>query len=467
MVIFAALFSLLNFAANGYDLVVQTSTDPNSTMSSAGWLDRWPSYFTDKVRPTCQPATVPVGSQVFTNQTALTYTLTAIWQPSEGTDSVVFSSMSYFNNVLENCTVTAIEINLEALDRTTSQFGFSEWGAVVQTYVLCGFYTPSGLIQFNLTQAYDYIPATFSWSHLYAFLGTNFLERDKSTRASLWWGESALSNYYVYLTRTMQDIRVNATYNGEPGIRKGTIFITPGNNTARDIKSLQFFNVDYRFVVDLGYGNFEVLSPGDNPTVSKLDQGRVYPNVWIIADSLAKSAYSTVLTDLGQTAAEPNLLTNDDDLEYFSRNFSTIQRHKANADPGPEADVHYDPAKSGTGPLGTTPSVLSMGYICQVPRLKSTGNLIVSILVADLVFLQAVWRLFKLVTDAYLFKSRPESNQCTAGGANVEPDKVEGVTSSSLDLESTSSETLVNRNGDTDPKRIPRKSYTTLATQPA
>jgi hypothetical protein len=126
MVLFAALFSLLNFAANGYDLVVQTSTDPNSTMSSAGWLDRWPSYFTDKVRPTCQPATVPVGSQVFTNQTALTYTLTAIWQPSEGTDSVVFSSMSYFNNVLENCTVTAIEINLEALDRTTSQFGFSE-----------------------------------------------------------------------------------------------------------------------------------------------------------------------------------------------------------------------------------------------------------------------------------------------------------------------------------------------------
>jgi hypothetical protein len=265
----------------------------------------------------------------------------------------------------------------------------------------------------------------------------------------------------------MQDIRVNATYNGEPGIRKGTIFITPGNNTARDIKSLQFFNVDYRFVVDLGYGNFEVLSPGDNPTVSKLDQSRVYPNVWIIADSLAKSAYSTVLTDLGQIAAEPNFLTNDDDLEYFSRSFSTIQRHKANADPGPEADVHYDPAKSGAGPLGTTPSVLSMGYICQVPRLKSTGNLIVSILVADLVLLQAVWRLFKLVTDTFLFKYRPESNQCAAGGANVEPDKVEGVTSSNFDLESTSSETLDNRNGDTDPKKILRKSCTALATQPA
>lgn len=445
-VTFAALFSLLNFAANGYDLVVQTSTDPNSTMASAAWLGRWPSYLTDKVRPTCQPATVPVGSQVFTNQTALTYTLTAVWQPSEGKNSTVFPSMSYFNNVLENCTVTAVEINLEALDRTASQFGFSEWGAVVQTYVLCGFYTPSGLVQFNLTQAYDYIPAAMSWSHLYTFLGTNFLDRDKSTRASLWWGESALSNYYVYLTRTMQDIRANSTSNGEPGIRKGTIYITPGNSTARDIKSLQFFNIDYRFIVDLGYGNFEVLSPGEQHTVSELDQGRMYPDVWIIADSLAKSAYSTVLTDLGQIAAEPNLLTNADDLEYFSTNFSTIQRHKANADPGPEVDMYYGNAKNGTGPLGTTPSVISMGYICQVPRLKSTGNLLVSILVADLVLLQAAWRLFKLVTDTYLFRSRPELNQCKAGGAYVEPDKVDGVTSSGFNLELTSSEALINTN---------------------
>lgn len=39
-VTFAALFSLLNFAANGYDLVVQTSTDPNSTMAGTAWLGR-------------------------------------------------------------------------------------------------------------------------------------------------------------------------------------------------------------------------------------------------------------------------------------------------------------------------------------------------------------------------------------------------------------------------------------------
>lgn len=425
-VISIALFSLLNFVANGYDLVVQTSTDPNSTTVSTGWLDRWPSYFTKKVRPTCQPVDVPVGSQLFTNQTALSYTLTAAWQLLEGTDSTVLSSLSYYNNILENCTVTAIEIDLEALDRSATQFGYSEWGAVVRTYITCGFASPGGLTKFNLTQTYDYVPSTLSFAGLYTFLATNFLGRDKSTRASLWWGESALSNYYVYLTRTMQDIRTNVTENGQAGIRKGTIYFTPGNGAVADIKSLQFFDIDYRFLVDLALGDFRVISPGRSITVTELDQGQVYPNVWVIADSLAKSAYSTVLVDLGQAMSKPNFLTSTGDLEYFTSNFSMIQQHKANADPGPEADVDYNTAKNGTGALGTTPSIISMRYICQVPQLKSTGNLIVSILVADLVLLQATWKLFKLVTDMYLLKSRPESNQCKADEACPELESTDG-----------------------------------------
>lgn len=120
-------------------------------------------------------------------------------------------------------------------------------------------------MKFNLTQSYDYIPPTISWSYLYTFLDTNFLDRDKSTRASLWRGESAFSNYYVHLTRTMQNIRTNATDHGQPGIRKGTIYFTLGNSTDGDIKSLQLFNINYRFIVDLGYGSFQVIAPGKMP----------------------------------------------------------------------------------------------------------------------------------------------------------------------------------------------------------
>ncbi|OQD86608.1 hypothetical protein PENANT_c007G02690 [Penicillium antarcticum] len=102
-----------------------------------------------------------------------------------------------------------------------------------------------------------------------------------------------------------------------------------------------------------------------------------------------------------------------------------------------------------------------------MPMANAAPNLSVvceKFLVADLVFLQAVQQPFKPITDTFLFKSKPKLNQCKFDGTYVEPDKVDSAMSSDFDLESTSSETPVNRNGDTDPNRISRKSYTILAT---
>jgi len=77
-IVFTALFSFLNFASSGYNLIVQTSSNPNVTISQGDWLQHWPSFLTTKVQPTCQPANIVVNSQFFTNQTALKYTLTSV-----------------------------------------------------------------------------------------------------------------------------------------------------------------------------------------------------------------------------------------------------------------------------------------------------------------------------------------------------------------------------------------------------
>ncbi|EED12016.1 hypothetical protein TSTA_000880 [Talaromyces stipitatus ATCC 10500] len=252
-------------------------------------------------------------------------------------------------------------MNLEALDRSASQFGFSEWGSVIQTFITCAFNSPGGVINVNLTQTYDYIPPTVSWARLYTYLGTNFLDRNKKTRASLWWGESALSNYYVALTRVMQDIRENTTASGNAAIRKGTVYFAPNNNSTINIKNLEFFNIDFRFIIDYGLGRFDVITPGNGneSTITELDQAKKYPDVWTIVDSLAKSAYSVVLTDLGQIQTKSNFLSDVDDLEYFTSSFASIGQHWANAHPGPEAKVDYLTAKNETGPLGTTPSIIA------------------------------------------------------------------------------------------------------------
>lgn len=415
-VIFLVLFSFLNFVSTGFNLVVQYSANPNATVAGDVWLERWPSYLSHKVQPTCQTADIPVNTQFFTNQKALKYTLTAVWQKNN-TSLNILPSLTYYNNRLDECTITSIEINLEAMDRAANQFAYSEWGEVITSYMTCSISTANGTTMFNLTQEYDYVPATLPFSELYVFLGTNFLERNPITKASLWWGESLLSTYWGILSGAMQIIREDQTGDEQPGIRKGTIALSRDYTTTSDIASLDFFQIDFRFIVDWGWGNFSVIAPGDydySPTtdhggISKLARRVAYPDIWEWADRLGKSAYSTILVDLGQSVV-PNILTNATALQYYTQLFPDPP-FIANAKPGP-AIQDYDTLRDATGPLGITPSVISTEYLCQIPQRKSAGNLFVSILVGDLVLLQAIWQLFKLGTAAVLLRKIPRAQYC-------------------------------------------------------
>jgi hypothetical protein len=428
------LFSLLNFVSTGYNLSVEYSTNPNATVSGRIWFNHWPSFLTSKVQPTCQPLDIQVNSKFFTNQTGLTYTLTGVWQPSNGSIQNVSPSLTYYGNLIQDCVINSVEVDLEAKDRLAAQFAWAEWGAAVRAYTTCGISNANGYVRFNLTAEYDYVPETVSFSSgLYSLISV-----DKEARASLWWGESLLSMYWAYLSRTMQNIRVNDTESGSNAIRKGTLYFTPSNTTTRnnlnsgyfqpdkavisDITNLDYFDVDYRFIQDEDDGGFAVVFPGDNdfPTsLSNLNYHQTYPNIWIPADSLVKSFYSTILTDLGQIGSpSPNILTNSTTLQHFTANFSMIldpnKENVANARPGP-ALQDYDTLKSQTGPLGTTPSVIFSKYLCQVPTRKSAGSLFVSILVADLVFLQALWYIFTFLTETFLLQKMvrgPEVNYC-------------------------------------------------------
>lgn len=421
-VVFTVLFSFLNFASNGYDLIVQTSSDPNATVSQGIWFRNWPSYLTSKVQPRCQATDIHVNSQIFTNQTALTYTLTDVWQGSTANPKVL-PSLTYFNNVIGRCGVSSVEVDLEFLDRSGTQIAYSEWGTTVRAYVTCAVDTDTATTHFNMTTTYDYVPDTSPLFRLHDFLGTDFLDRNNQTRASLYWGESIMSMYWGYLSETMRVIRLNATQNDEASISKGTISFLPTDQS--DITDLHFFGIDYRLIVDLGQGDYNLIYPGiynETYNITRLDSIRAYPNIWIITDTLVKATYSTVLTDLGQTS-EPNILTDSKLLEYFTSNFSTASQHLTLAIPGP-ATQDFHTLGASTGPLGTTPSVISTTYICQVPQLKSGGSLFLAILIADLVFLQTLWKVFTLVTEGVLLRKRPSANQCLGCGRSIGGDQI-------------------------------------------
>lgn len=323
LVAFTVLFSFVNFVSNGFTLINESSGNPNSTASESHWFQHWPSFLTGKFQSTCEPFNLQVNSELFTNQTALTYTVTDIWQPALNPQNVTNTyapSLPYYNNVLEDCSVWSIEMDLEALDRSANQIAYAEWGATVRSYVTCAIQGPNATTMLNLTQEYDYVPPSISFGAESAFLGTNFIERDRQSRASLWWGESLLSTYWGSLSWQMQLIRENDTEIGQPGIRKGSMSFTRTEEARGDITDLNFFQVDYRFIIDTvdPPGAFTVVFPGSySPSnftagtrTSFLAAQSAYPNIWPQADALAKSAYSTILADLGQVNAIPNILTN-------------------------------------------------------------------------------------------------------------------------------------------------------------
>lgn len=190
---------------------------------------------------------------------------------------------------------------------------------------------------------------------------------------------------------------------------------------AQDIKDLDFWEVDSRFYTNtdvqnrLEYpdrsgvdtyalsGNVSDLAVGNGKASRPLD----LDDIWIPSDGLAKSFYSTILVDLGQVNATPNILTNEDDLQFFTQNFTTMQGHPANAQPGPARDS-YNALKGQTGPLEISSSIISSKYLCQIPKRKSSGSLFVSILIADLVLIQAAWKLFCFCASSWLTNKHPE-----------------------------------------------------------
>ncbi|KAK6406379.1 hypothetical protein LTR81_018976 [Elasticomyces elasticus] len=428
-IVLAAIFSLINFVSSGFILINELSSNPNTTQTENRWFASWPSFLTSKAQATCQTLSLPINTQFFTNQTALTYTLTNVWQQKlpDGSGPPA-PSLSYTNNVLQDCVVASIQMDLAAMDRSQNQFAYDEWGVTVRSYITCTVHVPNGIMGINLTQTYDYVPADISLDNLYVFLGTGFVGRDNQTRAALWWGESLMSTYWALLTWSMQMIRSNDTAYGVASIRRGTVAFSLNQPSTDDILDPSFFQVDYRFMVDAmdPPGAFAMIYTGlydDEGTanqVAYLSRMQAYPNIWDLADALAKSVYSTILADLGQVDSNPNVVTNSTALQNLTAVFDDIRIGVtvANAFPGP-AEAPFVAQSSTTGPLVLTPSKITAEYLCQIPQRKAVGNLIVGILVADLVFLNAVWQIFRLLVDWLALKSEETQKCATCDGSGI------------------------------------------------
>jgi hypothetical protein len=184
--------------------------------------------------------------------------------------------------------------------------------------------------------------------------------------------------------------------------------------TAAEVESLNFFNVTC----------FTETSYCMNHTVPELMQGDPgfdpYPSIWTSVDVLGKAMWFSVLTDLGrsQTAVpnmlvEPTLLANltsnytNEIMAWPTYNDSITQQ----LDPG-LAQASFDPNATPLPDLNASQSFLATNYVCQVPKLKSAGTLVYTVLQADLVYLQNAYTLFVFIVGFLLARRNPEANYC-------------------------------------------------------
>jgi hypothetical protein len=152
-------------------------------------------------------------------------------------------------------------------------------------------------------------------------------------------------------------------------------------------------------------------------------------------DALTKSFYSLVLSDLGQ-AVPTNLLTNPGLIMELQeaipvQDASTVPERLGYDISTPPSDLYQNETaffnwfgeffvqyfvpsdkQIATNTPVVLPSVIAQQYYCQVPQLKSTGSLLVAVLVADLVFLQVLWKVLNLAVTFSLKRQRRDANYC-------------------------------------------------------
>ena len=201
-------------------------------------------------------------------------------------------------------------------------------------------------------------------------------------------------------------------------IRVSNIVIALFPNNISDITSLEFFNYTFYFQTSTGElfypGSWDKAVGWQTQNMSAWVNGNG-PDIALQVDGFAKALYSAVLVDLGQTSS-PNALTNATALEHLlavEDNMTWLPGRKVVILGNTTGQV-YDSYSSKMGPLGTKPATIYQQYACSVPQQKGPGSLIISIVIADLVFLQALFTLLNMAATYWGSTKDPSWNDCHA-----------------------------------------------------
>jgi hypothetical protein len=447
-ILFTVLFSIVNVASNGYQLRTIYTTDPNVTLSERHWFTKAPWSWTSRLQPTCESQNIQPGTQFFTNKLGLTYSLSRIWTgPSLTEATSTFPALTYLNNPLENCQVDYVTLEMQRASEASTPSAWWVWDASTASATgHCTVATDSGYVNASFSTAYPARTRGFEY----------VLEANYTEAASIWWGTRLSNAYWQSGLWAMASTNWTDAYFEESSssVNWDTANIMFNVEDTSSIQSPSMFSIDYYFLdARGGIANVQL------PQVSQYYNNESIPISAIMTEGqgFAKAFYSLMLVDLGQSTLS-NLLLDEDNLQYALQAQTDIFRKNDNVwlpqtsqfsnlcgcDATTAAEVvrsqrcgdcdnfnrlrapndtysngsfyrmdgAYDLFKDQMGPLNTSQATIYSQYACSVPVRRGNGTVALAVILADLVLLSTVWKLYNLIAGWYLRRQDPLADAC-------------------------------------------------------
>ncbi|KAI8665423.1 hypothetical protein NCS56_00978000 [Fusarium sp. Ph1] len=443
-VVLAVVFTLINLGSSGFYLKSEFTSDPNSTISGkTEWFMKPPFSWENSLEPKCEPKMLSVGDSFFTSGLGFQYTVKSLRRINDSDESVeTFPSIPYLNNNLEDCFLDRASLKLKKSDAIGSRTWWISWSAAssVEATAACSVMTQLGRVNISLALQYS-----GGADHLYGYI----LEDNPIEHASIWWGTRLLNAYLAGVWQIMSLTQQVSDAKEDHYWAFGDILYIR-NLSEQDIRTIAFFRSDAWIASSHGRIVTTSMVAVDSPLCFANDFSDAKNLTYLFGNPkdplspvateglhYAKLLHSLVSIDLGNCQA-PNLLLNEDDLKYaIDAPESPNRKPKKDLDyrtgkykgsmdryskiPRPNTfynknltflDEAYDEFRPLTGKLACQKSAIVAQYLCSVPKSKSTGTMILAIVIANLVFLQAAWRLLGLIAQGMLPNADPDAMVC-------------------------------------------------------
>jgi hypothetical protein len=365
----------------------------------------------NKVEASCQSQGLALNTQLFTTQLGFTYGLSNVWSNAADGSTVISPSLTYLNNTLEKCTVNNILIYGENTNTIGNGPLWNWQSTIISAVATCSVYNGGMRSFFNVTVSYEQTPTTDTayndGASGVAFISTGFLPLDQKNKACLWWGQQLLHMWYRTFENALGKYADEDPATDANTIASVRIYMAP--NEGKKITNLDFFNITGWFY--LGDGGLQAAQySGSAPSV-ELSTVIAGVDVGLELHHFATAFYSTILADLSQSNGQ-NVLTEFDLIQQYVLEGYDVEPLIGINSTGNTAQQAFDQIKTTTGPLKILPSTFNSRYIFQVPHHRNFGSVFIAVLVADIVFLQALFQILTLASTWYLERTDKQSKYC-------------------------------------------------------